>query len=301
MQKIIPCLWSDGWAEEAAELYTRLFPDSAIGEITRFTQEGVEHHGQSEGTVLTVSLTLAGQEFVILNGGPMFRPNPSISFFVLTPDEKLVDGLWKELGEGGSVMMPMDRYPWGEKYGWAADRFGVNWQIMKARPEDSEQTIVPALMFTGAMTGKAEEAMNRYGSVFGGLETIELSHYGKEAGDRAGMLNHGRFRMGGQVFVVFDSGVDHDFGFSPGVSLQVLTGDQAETDRIWNALRHVPEAERCGWLCDLYGMNWQIIPREMLGLLNGPDREAAGRARAAMFEMKKIDIAALKAAYGGGG
>lgn len=299
MTRISACLWADGWAEEAAEFYAGLFPDAAIGETAYFSAEGSELHGQPDGSVMAVELTLGGQAFTLLNGGPMFTPNPSVSFFVLTPDEALVDRLWSAFSKDGTVMMPMDGYPWGEKYGWVADRFGVNWQIMKARPEDAEQMVVPALMFTGPMAGKAHEAMNRYGSVLGGLETIELSHYPTEAGEQAGFLNHGRFRMAGQVFVVFDSALDHDFGFTPGISLQVTAGTQAETDRIWDALTHVPEAEQCGWLCDAYGLSWQVIPEGFSDYINGPDKAGQARARQAMFAMKKLDIAALKAAYEG--
>ncbi|WP_429910587.1 VOC family protein [Glycocaulis sp.] len=301
MQKIIPCFWSDGWAEEAAELYTRLFPDSAIGEITRFTQEGVEHHGQSEGTVLTVSLTLAGQELVILNGGPMFTPNPAMSFFVFINDRAQIDRIWTALIDGGKARMELGSYPWCEHYGWVEDRFGVSWQLMMADPGELNQTIVPALMFTQGAAGKAEEAMARYGEALGGFAPVAVNHYPPGTGANEGLLMHGQYKIAGQTFIAFDSPMDHGFGFTPGLSLQVLTGDQAETDRIWNALTHVPEAERCGWLADRYGLSWQIIPEDMPGLLNGPDKQAAGRARAAMFEMKKIDIAALKSAYEGNG
>lgn len=82
-------------------------------------------------------------------------------------------------------------------------------------------------------------------------------------------------------------------------SISVVTLDQAETDRLWEALTEGGSEGRCGWLCDRFGVHWQIIPAEMSQILSDPDREAAGRAQAAMMGMKKIDIGAMRAAFDG--
>jgi len=120
MSKISPCLWFDGQAEEAANFYVSTFrdcgQDSAIGEVMRYGDAGP----QPKGTVLTVSFTLAGQEFIALNGGPHFTFSPAISLFVKCADQAEVDRFWEKLSDGGKT----------EQCGWLKDRFGVSWQVV---------------------------------------------------------------------------------------------------------------------------------------------------------------------------
>lgn len=299
MTRISACIWSDGWAAEAAELYASLFPGASIGETAYFSKEGFEHHGQPDGSVMVIELTLGGQTVTLLNGGPVFTPNPAMSFFVFINDRAQIDRLWAALIEGGKAMMELGSYPWCEHYGWVEDRFGVSWQLMTADPGELGQVIVPALMFTQGAAGKAEEAMARYGEILGGFRPVEVNHYPPGTGVNEGLLMHGQYKIAGQTFIAFDSPNDHGFGFTPGQSLQVFTADQKETDRVWNALTRVPEAEQCGWLADRYGLSWQVIPEGATGYINGPDPAGRSRARQAMFAMKKLDIAALKAAHEG--
>jgi len=155
--KITPCLWFDGNAEEAAAFYTSLLPDSRIEEVVR---SPIDYPSGKAGDVLTVLFTLGGQRFVGLNGGPYFTFNEAVSF-------------------------------------------------------------------------------------------------------------------------------------------QIHCDDQEEVERLSNALSAHPEAEQCGWVKDRFGLSWQIVPRRMTELLAGPDRAKAGRAMAAMMEMKRIDIAAIEAAAEG--
>jgi predicted 3-demethylubiquinone-9 3-methyltransferase (glyoxalase superfamily) len=120
MSKIAPCLWFDDRAEEAANFYVSTFRDcgqeSAIGEIMRYGDAGP----RPKGTVLTVTFTLAGQEFIALNGGPHFTFSPAISLFVKCADQAEVDRFWERLSDGGKT----------EQCGWLTDRFGVSWQIV---------------------------------------------------------------------------------------------------------------------------------------------------------------------------
>ena len=119
MQKITPWLWFDTEAEEAAAFYTSVFPNSRIGEVTRYGSAGP----RPEGTVMTVSFELEGQQFAALNGGPEFKPNEAISFLVDCEDQDEVDRYWEALSDGG------EKGPCG----WLKDRFGVSWQIIPRR------------------------------------------------------------------------------------------------------------------------------------------------------------------------
>ena len=119
MQKITPCLWFDTQAEEAATYYTSIFKSSRIVEVARYGQAGP----RPEGSVMTVSFELDGQQFVALNGGPQFTFNEAISFQVSCQSQEEVDGFWSELSEGGEE----------GSCGWLKDRYGVSWQIIPTR------------------------------------------------------------------------------------------------------------------------------------------------------------------------
>jgi predicted 3-demethylubiquinone-9 3-methyltransferase (glyoxalase superfamily) len=124
IQKITPCLWFDSQAEEAAKFYVSLFDNSAIGAVTRYGKEGFEVHSRPEGSVLTVSFRLAGQEFTALNGGPHFKFTAAISFVVRCETQAEVDRYWQKLGEGGDER--------AQQCGWLKDKYGLSWQIVPA-------------------------------------------------------------------------------------------------------------------------------------------------------------------------
>jgi predicted 3-demethylubiquinone-9 3-methyltransferase (glyoxalase superfamily) len=117
MPKQIPCLWFDGQAEEAAAHYTAIFPNSNIGEVTRYGPDMPPP--MQEGDVLTVSFTLDGQEYVGLNGGPQFTFSEAISFQIMCKDQEEADHYWNRLLEDGEESM----------CGWLKDKFGVSWQV----------------------------------------------------------------------------------------------------------------------------------------------------------------------------
>ena len=124
VQKITPCLWFDNQAEEAAKFYVSLFENSAMGAVTRYGKEGFEVHGRPEGSVLTVSFRLEGQEFTALNGGPHFKFSEAISFVVRCETQTEVDRYWDKLGGGGDQR--------AQQCGWLKDKYGVSWQIVPA-------------------------------------------------------------------------------------------------------------------------------------------------------------------------
>jgi predicted 3-demethylubiquinone-9 3-methyltransferase (glyoxalase superfamily) len=122
IQKITPCLWFDDQAEQAAEFYTSIFPNSRITAVSRYGEAGKEIHGKPPGSVLTVSFELEGLGFTALNGGPIFKFNEAVSFQVDCDTQEEVDYYWGKLGAGGD--------PAAQQCGWLKDKFGASWQIV---------------------------------------------------------------------------------------------------------------------------------------------------------------------------
>jgi predicted 3-demethylubiquinone-9 3-methyltransferase (glyoxalase superfamily) len=120
MQKITPYLWFEDNAEEAAKFYTSIFKNSRVINITHYGESAAEVSGRPKGTVMTVTFELEGQRFMALNGGPIFKFSPAISFLVSCETQQEVDDLWEKLSEGGQV----------EQCGWLKDKVGVSWQIV---------------------------------------------------------------------------------------------------------------------------------------------------------------------------
>ena len=221
MQRIVPNLWYDGAAEEAARRYVELIPGSRLGAVTRYGKAGREIHGQAEGSVMTQDFELAGTRVTALNGGPLFRFTPAISFFVTLDRREDVDRAWAGLAEGGEALMPLDAYPWSPRYGWVADRWGMTWQIAQGDPAASGRAVAPLLMFTGAQAGRAESAIEEYVSLFAGSAITGVARYDGSGPDAAGTVMHAQFTLGGETFMAFDSAGQHDFGFGEAVSLAV--------------------------------------------------------------------------------
>jgi predicted 3-demethylubiquinone-9 3-methyltransferase (glyoxalase superfamily) len=297
MQKITPFLWFDSQSEEAMRFYTSVFNKSTINSIQRYPEGPLEGPMKGmEGKVLTGNFELAGQQFMALDGGPIFKFTPAVSFFVNGETEDEIDNLWRGLSNGGQVLMEFQTYSFSEKFGWLKDKYGVSWQLnLGAR----SQKIDPFLTFVGAQAGKAEEAINFYTSLFSNssIENIQRYGAGEDEEEVAGTIKHAVFRLHGQEFMAMDSHRDHAFSFNEAISFYVECNSQAEVDFFWDKLSAEPEAEQCGWLKDQYGVSWQIIPTALPQLLNDPDREKAKRVTDAMLQMKKIDVATLQRAY----
>ncbi len=272
---IYPCLWFDGQAKEAAEFYCTVFSNSTSKE---------------ENSFVTL-FESAGQKFMLLNGGPTFKINPSISFFVLCETEAELDGIWNKLLEGGAVLMALDKYPWSEKYGWIQDKYGVNWQLALGKLADTGQKFTPALMFTQKQHGNAEKAVNFYTSVFENSSIRGILKYDENEPVEAGKVKHAQFQLDKTVFMAMDGGMAHDFGFNEAVSFVVSCKDQAEVDYYWDKLTEGGEESMCGWLKDQFGVSWQIVPEILETLMSDPERFP--RVMQAFMQMKKFDIETL--------
>jgi predicted 3-demethylubiquinone-9 3-methyltransferase (glyoxalase superfamily) len=121
LQKIVPNLWFDGQAEEAANFYVSIFKDSGIGRISHYGKAGQETHKQPVGSVLTVEFQIEGQNFLALNGGPDFKFNEAVSFIVMCDTQEEIDYYWEKLSAGGDEK--------AQVCGWLKDKFGVSWQV----------------------------------------------------------------------------------------------------------------------------------------------------------------------------
>jgi predicted 3-demethylubiquinone-9 3-methyltransferase (glyoxalase superfamily) len=196
--------------------------------------------------------------------------------------------------------MPLDSYPFSDRYGWTEDRFGVSWQVIHT-PDGPDQRIVPSLMFVGERCGQAEAAIEFYTGVFDEAAVGDIARYGDDQPpNEAGTVMYADFTLRGQRFAAMDSALDHGFDFTGAVSFIVDCADQAAVDYHWDALTaDGGEEGRCAWLTDKYGVSWQIVPAALPELLRDRDAERAGRVMEAMLGMRKIDVDALERAYAG--
>jgi predicted 3-demethylubiquinone-9 3-methyltransferase (glyoxalase superfamily) len=121
VQKITPCLWFDGQAEDAARFYVSIFKNAKLGKVSRFPNEGQDVHHQPEGQVMVAEFTIEGQNFVALNGGPQFKFSEAVSFQVSCDTQAEIDYYWSHLTADGGQEGPC---------GWLKDRFGLSWQIV---------------------------------------------------------------------------------------------------------------------------------------------------------------------------
>ena len=298
--KIVPHLWFDKEAREAADFYASVFPNSSIKNVTTLRDT-------PSGDCDVVSFTVWGQPFMSISAGPLFKFNPSVSFMVnFDPSQDAyaktrIDEVWEKLAKSGEVLMPLDKYPFSERYGWVADKFGVSWQLILTNLEgEVRPIIIPSLLFVKNVCGKAEEASDFYLSVFNDTKRGELIRYpaGMEP-EKEGTVMFTDFKLEGQWFTAMDSAREHNFAFNEAISFMVYCNDQKEIDYYWEKLSAVPQAEQCGWLKDKYGLSWQIVPTIMDEMMQDDDPERMARVTQAFLPMKKFDLAELQRAYDG--
>ena len=280
-QVITPAIWCDGTADEAAQFYADVFRDTSIAE-------------QAPGIAATVSIH--GFRLSLINGGNQYAPNPSISC-ILNFDPLLfggeeqarayLDELYERLSTGG-VLMELGEYPFSPRYAWVRDRFGMTWQLMLTDPDgDPRPFVIPSFMFGGTNHANAEEATDAWIALFDNARRGALYRYEEGGPLDAGTVMFTDFTLRGTWMAATDSGTFHDFTFTPGVSMIVSCRDQEEIDRYWAGLSAVPEAERCGWCVDRWGVSWQVVPHNIAELM----ADAATRDK--ILHMGKIDLTKL--------
>jgi len=299
--KIVPHLWFDKDAKTAADFYV-----SALGHGSK-VENVVTLHNTPGGDCDVVTFELRGQVFQAINGGPMFKPNPSVSFllwFDPSKDEKAeeqLQELWKTFSKDGSVLMPLQEYPFSKLYGWIQDKWGVTWQMYLAKPgSEARPFVMPSLKFVGPMCGKAEEASTFYQSIFKNSRQGTVSRYpaGREP-NKEGTIMYCDFCLDGQWISAMDSGTHPESTFNEAISLVVNCEDQKEINYFWGKLSAVPESEQCGWLKDKFGVSWQIIPNRMEEMMRDGTAAQIDSVTQSLLPMKKIIIADLETAYAG--
>ena len=297
MLPIKPHLWFNQEAKKTAEFYVSLLPDSAISYANHFPMP--------DGECEVVEFTMAGQTFFGISSAHKLGINPSISFMINFDPSRYPDAaqrineVWARLAEGGKVMMPLGSYPFSERFGWVEDKHGVSWQLILTKPFNEERpVIVPSLMFTEPVAGKADEAINFYCNIFRDGKRGNAAPRLEDMGpDKAGTLMFADFYIDKTWLAAMDSAHPHGFKFNDAVSLLIPCETQEEVDYYWQALTAEGEAGQCGWLKDKYGVSWQIASTVMFEALKNGSAEQVERITQAFMQMQKVDVAALKKAY----
>ena len=229
-QKIVPHLWFDREAKEAANLYSSVFPNSSITRTSTL-------HNTPLGDCEVVSFTVFGHPFMSISAGPMFKFNPSISFMVnfdpsqVADAKTRIDDAWTKLADGGKCSCRSPSTRSANTAGlWI--RFGVSWQLILTNPEGEERPIIiPSLLFVGDVCGKAEEASDFSISVFKDAMRGEIARYlaGMEP-NKEGTVMFTNFMLEGLWFAAMDSAQQHNFAFNEAISFMVYCNDQSEID-----------------------------------------------------------------------
>ena len=272
INQLYPCLWFDGKISEATNFYCSLFSNSK-----KIAENNIVTKFEIEGTSIK-----------LLNGGALFKVNASVSFFVKCETKKEIDKIWGSLLDGGRVMMNLEKYPWSEYYGWIEDKYGVSWQLFFGSLGPGEQKIIPCLLYTNNVFGRAEEALKWYSHIFKESKILNTDYYTEAEVPFTGKLKHGTFQLNNQQFAAMDGPGDHKFEFNEGVSFVVECNDQDEVDYYWEKLSDGGYEGQCGWLKDKFGVSWQIVPIELNKLMSDPI--TANKARSAFMKMKKFII-----------
>src|SRR3989338_5244575 len=230
MQKITPHLWFDKDAKEAAEFYTSVFPNSKITNLNTL-------HDTPSGDCDVVTFKIMGYTFMAISAGPLFKFNPSISFMVnFDPSQDKqartrIDEIWEKLLDGGKALMPLDKYPFSERYGWVQDKYGFSWQLIYTNPEGEERPlIIPSLLFVTQGCDQAEEETDFYLSVFKNVKRGVIARYpaGSEP-NKEGAIMFTDFILESQWFAAMDGSASmHDFAFNEAISFMVYCENQQE-------------------------------------------------------------------------
>ena len=294
--KIVPHLWYANQAEEAARFYAAVFPHSKI-----LTEATIKEMPSTDTGLVTFEIWK--QKFIGISAGPHFTFSPSQSFMINFDPSQLdnaaeeLEKVWHNLMKDGTVLMPLDVYPFSQKYGWIVDKFGLSWQLILTNPDGKwRPPVIPALKFTGENYGRAEEALQFYLSIFKDSKKGNVVYHSGEEEETNVLFAD--FMIENQWFAAWDS-KEEEMQFNESVSYLIYCDSQAEIDYYWESLSAVPESEQCGWLKDKFGISWQVFPKELEEMIAEGTPEQVYRVNQATLKMKKLNIDALQRTYQG--
>ena len=292
MERIVPHLWFNDNAKEAVNFYRTLFDDSKM-----MLEQKLDGTPSGENAAY-YEFTLAGQLFGALNGGPHFTFNPAISISVNCETIEETEVLWQKLIEGGRALMPLQEYTFSKLYGWVEDKYGLSWQVISTEGFEYEQKLTIQLMFSGDVTGKANEAIKYYTDLFKDGVIGDFHEYEEgQAVQEDAKISHANFSILDTEILASDNGTQTDYTFNEAISLMVLCVTQAEIDYYWEKLSADPEAEQCGWLKDKFGVSWQIVPANMNELMSRGTQAQIDAVTQEFLKMKKLDKNHLERAW----
>ncbi len=294
MKNFRVCLWLDR-AEETFAFYQTVFKNVKHLRSTNYSEANAKMSNRTKDDLMVLEMDLEGLGVMLLNGDPIFQPNPSISLHISCKTAAECEEYFNKLADGGSVLMPLDKYPFSEKFGWVNDKYGVSWRV---NVDNSAQKVTPCIMFQGNPNGTTEEAMKHYTSIFANSKVID-THKFQEGEGPVDLVKHAVFELNGEQFMAFDSPIEHAFNFTEGVSFVVTCKTQDEVDNFWTKLCEGGRPSQCGWLVDKFGISWQIVPTVVLDMIEGAEPGQYDNMMRALLKMSKVDIDALTAAYAG--
>jgi len=274
LKPIYPCIWFDNNGQEAANFYCSVFNNAKL----------------LQSNPIVTTFEAGGLKFMLLNGGPKYKVTPAVSYFVYCNGEAEINRLYDVLKEGGTVLMPLDKYDWSPRYAWVQDRYGVNWQL-DVEEINNAQKIVPNLLFVNEKMGRVKEARDYYMTIFpNSMQLMEMAHP-PASGLPDGALLFTQFKLNGFIMNAMSSTMQHDYDFTPGNSFVVECDTQEEIDQLWEVLGNNGRYDMCGWLADQFGVSWQIVPSVLSELMSNPEK--GPRVIQAFLKMQKFDIQTL--------
>jgi predicted 3-demethylubiquinone-9 3-methyltransferase (glyoxalase superfamily) len=278
-KNIYPCLWFDHNALEVVEYYQTIFDEVRV----------------LYNTSMVLTFEINGTKFMGLNGGPQFKFTSAVSYFVYCGGSKeKIDSLYEALSDGGKIVFPLEKYDWSPRYAWVEDMYGVNWQL-DIEPINSEQKIVPCLLFGNAIISKVGEAMLHYTGIFRDSMVLMQWPFPKEMNQPDGALLFAQFKLNNFIMNAMSSPNPLSYGFSEASSFVVECDTQEDIDHYWNRLLEGGGKESmCGWLQDKYGLWWQIVPSELPDLMSNPN--TMNQVSQVVLRSKKFNLKELREA-----
>ncbi|CQR25250.1 glyoxalase/bleomycin resistance protein/dioxygenase superfamily protein [Streptococcus varani] len=288
MQTIIPHLWFDREALEAAQLYTSPFPDSHMDWTHDLTDT-------PSGDAVLVQFQLANLTLAAISAGPYFKLNESTSLMVHFQNKDELDRIFETLSEAGRVLMPLGEYPFNSYYVWLEDQFGLSWQFFYS-PENSRAVQLEiCLLFSQEQVGQVRSFLEKAQALFPNSQIGTVNHYQEnEKQEAKAQINYGELLLNQQRLVVMENGFGGENSFNEAFSLMVYTDSQEETQRLYQQLSHVPESEQCGWVKDEFGISWQIVPRPLMDAYQILSKEEMKPVHDAILTMKRLNYDEIK-------